>query len=193
MENIIPRWEWRTFGVGFGDAEERFKAFTPDKVRESDEVYILSAVSNDNTKVRDMLMDIKTLQQVNEDGLEQWKPVMKGKFPLPVEEIKKVFAAFRVAPPPFSRDEYAFDQFLAEVIKSSRHLRAVNVHKTRTGYTINGCIAEIAEVTADGKKTRTVAIESEDPVRVITTVRELGLDRFENINYLRGLKSLANM
>jgi exopolyphosphatase / guanosine-5'-triphosphate,3'-diphosphate pyrophosphatase len=193
MENIIPRWEWRTFGAGFGDAEERFKAFTPDKVRESDEVYILSAVSNDNTKVRDMLMDIKTLQQVNEDGLEQWKPVMKGKFPLPVEEIKKVFAAFRVAPPPFSRDEYAFDQFLVEVIKSSRHLRAVKVHKTRTGYTINGCIAEIADVTADGKKIRTVAIESEDPVRVITTVRELGLDQFENINYLRGLKSLANM
>jgi exopolyphosphatase / guanosine-5'-triphosphate,3'-diphosphate pyrophosphatase len=193
MENIIPRWEWRTFGAGFGESEDRFKAFTPDKVRQSDEVYILSAVSNDNTKVRDMLMDIKTLQQVNEDGLEQWKPVMKGTFPLPVDEIKKVYAAFRVAPPAFTRDAYTLDQFLTEAVKASRHLRAVNVHKARTGYTINGCIAELAEVTADGEKIRTIAIESEDPVRVITTVRQLGLDRFANINYLRGLKSLVNM
>jgi exopolyphosphatase / guanosine-5'-triphosphate,3'-diphosphate pyrophosphatase len=193
MENIIPRWEWRTFGADFGTSDELFRAFTPDKVRESDEVYILSAVSNDNTKIRDMLMDIKTLQQVNEDGLEQWKPVMKGSFPLPVEELKKVFAAFRVTPPVFTRDMYTFDQFLTETVRTSRHLRAVNVHKRRTGYSINGCIAEMAEVTAEGKMVRTVAIESEDPARVIATVRQLELDHFININYLRGLKSLVNM
>lgn len=44
----------------------------------------------DNTKVRDDLMDIKTLQQVNEDRLEQWLPIMKGSFPLPVSDIEKV-------------------------------------------------------------------------------------------------------
>jgi exopolyphosphatase/guanosine-5'-triphosphate,3'-diphosphate pyrophosphatase len=193
MEKIIPRWEWRTFGESFGDAEQRFAAFTPEKVRESAEVYILSAVSNDNTKVRDLLMDIKTLQQVNEDGLEQWKPIMKGAFPLPVAEITNVFAAFRVQPPAFARTEYTLQQFIDELIKTSRHLRAIDVKKVRTGYTINGCIAEMAEVTADGRKVRTVAIESEDPARVIATVRQLGLDRFPNINYLRGLKTLANM
>lgn len=193
MEKIIPRWEWRTFGEGFGEAEKRVAAFTPEKVRESAEVYILSAVSNDNTKVRDMLMDIKTLQQVNDDSLEQWKPIMKGSFPLPVAEIVNVFAAFRVQPPAFARTEYTFQQFIDELIKPSKHLRAVDVKKVRTGYTINGCIAEMAEVTADGRKTRTVAIESEDPAKVIATVRELGLDRYPNINYLRGLKSLVNM
>ena len=36
----------------------------------------------DNTKIRDMLMDIKTLQQVNGDKLEQWFPIMKAGFPL---------------------------------------------------------------------------------------------------------------
>jgi exopolyphosphatase / guanosine-5'-triphosphate,3'-diphosphate pyrophosphatase len=193
MEKIIPRWEWRTFGESFGDAEKHFAAFTPEKVRESAEVYILSAVSNDNTKVRDLLMDIKTLQQVNEDGLEQWKPIMKGAFPLPVAEITNVFAAFRVQPPAFARTEYTLQQFIDELIKTSRHLRAIDVKKVRTGYTINGCIGEMAEVTADGSKVRTVAIESEDPARVIATVRELGLDRFPNINYLRGLKTLAHM
>lgn len=193
MEKIIPRWEWRTFGDGFGDAEQRVKAFTPDKVRESAEIYILSAVSNDNTKIRDMLMDIKTLQQVNEDGLEQWKPVMKGSFPLPVEEIVKVFGAFRVTPQALRRDAYTLEQFIGELVKVSRHLRAVDVRKKRTGYLINGCIAEIAEVTVEGISTRTVAIEAEDPVQVIATVRQLGLDRFTNINYLRGLKNLVHM
>lgn len=193
MEKIIPRWEWRTFGDAFGESEKRFAAFTPEKVRESSEIYILSAVSNDNTKVRDLLMDIKTLQQVNEDGLEQWKPIMKGAFPLPVAEIVKVFGAFRVEPPAFARTEYTLEQFVNELVKASRHLRAVDVKKVRTGYTINGCIAEMAEVTADGRKTRTVAIESEDPAKVIATVRELALDRLPNINYLRGLKNLVNM
>ena len=193
MEKIIPRWEWRTFGDGFGDAEQRVKAFTPDKVRESAEIYILSAVSNDNTKIRDMLMDIKTLQQVNEDGLEQWKPVMKGSFPLPVEEIVRVFGAFRVTPQPLRRDAYTLEQFIGELVKVSRHLRAVDVRKKRTGYLINGCIAEVAEVTVEGIRTRTAAIEAEDPVQVIATVRQLGLDRFTNINYLRGLKNLVHM
>ncbi len=193
MEKIIPRWEWRTFGDGFGDAENRVKAFTPDKVRESAEIYILSAVSNDNTKIRDMLMDIKTLQQVNEDGLEQWMPLMKGSFPLPVEEIARVFNAFRVAPQPFRRDAYTLEQFIGELVKVSRHLRAVDVRKKRTGYLISGCIAEVAEVTVEGTTTRTVAIEAEDPVKVIATVRQLGLDRFSNINYLRGLKNLVHM
>ena len=193
MENISSRWEWRTFGDGFGGAEERLEALTPDRLRESDEIYILSAVSNDNTKIRDMLMDIKTLQQVNQDGLEQWMPVMKGSFPLPVEEIARVFGAFRVAPQPFRRDAYTLEQLIGELVKVSRHLRAVDVRKKRTGYLINGCIAEVAEVTVEGTTTRTVAIEAEDPVKVIATVRQLGLGRFSNTNYVRELKSLVHM
>jgi len=193
MEKIIPRWEWRTFGESFGEADERFKAYTPEKVRESSEVYILSAVSNDNTKIRDLLMDIKTLQQVNEDGLEQWKPVMKGAFPLPAAEIRNVYGAFRVAPPPLNRETYTLEQFLEELVRKSRHLRAVDVRKVRTGYTINGCITELAEVTAGGKTIRTAAVEAEDPDRVIATVRDLRLIQFPNINYLRGLKTLVHM
>jgi exopolyphosphatase/guanosine-5'-triphosphate,3'-diphosphate pyrophosphatase len=49
----------------------------------------------------------------------------------------------------------------------------------------------MTEVVADGKRTRTVALESEDPDRVIATVRKFGLDRFENISYPRGLKQLV--
>lgn len=193
MENIIPRWEWRTFTNDLGKAEENIRKHPEGKTRESDEVYILSEVSMDNTKVRDDLMDIKTLQQVNEDRLEQWLPIMKGTFPLPVSEIEKVFKCFKVALPKFNRAEYTFQQYIDEVIKPSNLLKAVNVHKKRTGFTINNTIVEIAEVTVDGKVIKTAAVEMEDPELVIKTVRELELDTFLNINYLRGLKNLVGM
>jgi hypothetical protein len=193
MENIIPRWEWRTFTDNLGKAEENIRKFPEGKSRESSEVYILSEVSMDNTKVRDNLMDIKTLQQVNEDRLELWLPIMKGTFPLPVAEIEKVFKCFKVALPKFQRSEYTFDQYVNEVIKPSTLLKAVNVMKKRTGFTINNCIVEIAEVKVEDKWIKTAAVEMEDPALVIKTVRELGLDAFPNINYLRGLKNLVGM
>lgn len=33
-------------------------------------------------KVRDELMDVKVLRETDADGLEQWTPVMKARFPL---------------------------------------------------------------------------------------------------------------
>jgi len=193
MQEIIPRWEWRTFTNDLGKAEENIRKFPEGKTRESSEVYILSEVSMDNTKVRDNLMDIKTLQQVNDDRLELWLPIMKGTFPLPVAEIEKVFKCFKVALPKFNRSEYTFEQYVDEVIKPSKLLKAVNVVKKRTGFTINNCIVEIAEVKVEDKWIKTASVEMEDPALVIKTVRELGLDAFPNINYLRGLKNMVGM
>lgn len=193
MTNIIARWEWRTFTNQLGQAEENIRRFPEEKTRESDEVYILSEVSMDNTKIRDDLMDIKTLLQVNEDRLEQWYPIMKESFPLNVSKIEQVFKCFKVAPPKFERTEYTFQQYLDELIRPSKLLKAINVHKKRTGFTINKTIVEIAEVTVEDKVIKTVAVELEDPALVIRTVRELGLDVFPNINYIRGLKNLVGM
>ncbi len=193
MENIIPRWEWRTFGESFGEADDQFAALEPGGVQESDELYFLSPATNENVKVRDLLMDIKTLEQVNPDGLEQWKPVMKAAFPLPAAAVKNVFSALGISSPPLARKDYTLEQFVTELLEPSRQVRVVKVHKKRTRYKINGCTSEMSEVVADGKKTRTVALESEDPARVIATVRKLGLDHFENISYPRGLKNLAGM
>ena len=82
MGEIIPRWEWRTFGKEFGVGEERIKKYEQVLFKKSSEKYILSRKSNENCKIRDDLMDIKSLRQVNEDKLEQWYPTMKLSFPL---------------------------------------------------------------------------------------------------------------
>ena len=98
MNEITPRWEWRAFGRTFGGAEARLAALTPTGVQESDEVYLLSG-AGDNVKVRDALMDIKVLREVNADGLEQWTPVMKAGFPLPASRAAKVFESLQLPVP----------------------------------------------------------------------------------------------
>ena len=193
MENIIPRWEWRTFGESFGESDDRFALLEAGSVQESDELYLLSPAADTNVKVRNLLMDIKALEQVNPDGLEQWKPVMKGAFPMPAAVVTSVFKALGVAPPPLARPDYTLEQFITELVEPTQRLRAVEVSKKRARYKVGGCMAEMTEVVADGKRTRTVAIESEDPAQVIATVRELKLDRFENISYPRGLKQVLGM
>ena len=50
---IVPRWEWRTFGEDFGDAERRLAALPPSASEESDELYLLSLESDASVKVRD--------------------------------------------------------------------------------------------------------------------------------------------
>ena len=67
MTEIRPRWEWRSFGRRFGVAEERLARLAPSGVQERDEIYLLSG-AGENVKVRDALMDIKVLREVNADG-----------------------------------------------------------------------------------------------------------------------------
>lgn len=193
MSKIIARWEWRTFGEAFGQAEARIKTYPEDKARTSSEVYILSTQSMDNTKIRDMLMDIKTLQQVNSDKLEQWFPVMKAGFPLAPPVLSDVFRAWKAPLPKLQREAYGYEEFLRELVEPHPDLRTVAVDKERHGFMINGCIVEIADLKFDGRPIRTVAVEMEDPAAVIRTVRELGLDGFENVNYLKALKRFAGM
>ena len=120
-------------------------------------------------------------------------PVMKGTFPLPAEEVKKVFEAFKIAPPALTRAGYTLEQFIDELAKPGDRLRVVNVHKKRARYTVDGCMSEMTDVIADGKSIRTVALELEDPAQVIATVRKVGLGEFQNISYPRGLKKLVGM
>jgi exopolyphosphatase/guanosine-5'-triphosphate,3'-diphosphate pyrophosphatase len=191
MAEINPRWEWRSFGRHFGAAEAQLAKLTPGSVQESDEVYLLSG-AGDNVKVRDALMDIKVLREVNADGLEQWTPVMKAAFPLPAAEAAKVLASLRLPVPAMSRTVFTLEQFLEQFAAPGGAIRAVKVHKRRTRYTVGGCMAELSDVVANGKPTRTVAVESEDAVAVMRAVRELGLGGYVNTSYPLALAALID-
>jgi exopolyphosphatase / guanosine-5'-triphosphate,3'-diphosphate pyrophosphatase len=185
------RWEWRTFADSFGEADKAF-AGEPERVQESDEIYVLSVREGDTVKVRDALMDVKRLEHVNEDGLEQWLPVMKAEFPLAAADLASVLDSLRVQASPLERSEYTLEQALEEVVRPRDELLAVKVHKLRRRYTIGGCMAELTDVTAGGHPTCTIAVETEDPGLVIRAVRELGLAACANTSYPRGLKELLH-
>ena len=187
------RWEWRVFGERFGAADDRFEALTVERVQESDELYLLSAARSATVKIRNGLMDIKRLRQVNADGLEQWTPVLKAGFPIDAARVGELVAALQVRLPEPARAEYTLEELVDELSASSNALRVVPVHKKRARYTVNGCMSEVTEVLADGRATRTIAIESEDPVRLIETVRDYGLYSPPNVNYPAGLKALLGL
>ena len=188
---IIPRWEWRTFGVSFGAAESRFVSLSTERVEESDEVYLLSLASDASVKVRAGLMDVKHHLSTNDDGLEQWVPVKKASFPLSAADVRFVLETLRAAGPPVDRDAYTLEELVDDVVGASGDLLAVDVHKRRERYTIGGCMAELSEVRTGKGATRTIAVESEDPSRVSATVRQLGLGSRRAVCVARGLKTLV--
>ena len=187
---IVPRWEWRTFGAHFGEAESRFAALTPDRVEDSDEGYLLSLGSHASVKLRDGLMDVKLLERVDENGLEQWRPELKAPDPLTSDQVAEVLKAVGIPQQQLRRMEYTLQQFRDELVVPHPELMVARVHKRRARYTLDGCMAELTEIQTGGHSTRTIAIESEDPSLVSAVVNGLGLASRANVCMARGLKSL---
>jgi exopolyphosphatase/guanosine-5'-triphosphate,3'-diphosphate pyrophosphatase len=191
MATIIPRWEWRTFGRRFGVAESRFAEMKQTGVQESDELYLLGG-SDENVKIRDDLMDIKVLREVDSQGFERWEPVMKKGFPLSSSDVTTVFALLKIPVPELKRDTYTLQQFLDELVKPGGALRPVEVHKRRVRYSVSGCTSEVTDVLAGESATRTIAIESENVSAVVSAVASVGLGAYLNTSYPRGLSALLN-
>jgi len=194
MPEIIPRWEWRTFGKEFGEAESNIKKHKEGGFKKSEEKYILSKKSNNNIKIRDDLADVKTQLNINADKLEQWTVAMKQSFPAPKDKLEELFRDyFKVPVPAFTKDTYTYAEFLDELVAACDQLCIVEVHKERQAYEINGTTVEIAETKFNGVPMRTICVEHADPALVISTVRELALVGFENINYINAMKTAVGM
>ena len=168
-EGIVPRWEWRTFDE-VAPAAARFASETPDDVQDSDELYMVSRGGEDTVKVRAGLVDVKMLEEIDEHGLERWRPVLKRPTTLTTEDVR----------------------ILAEALHATE-LRTVAVHKRRVRYRLGGCAAEVTDLRVDGREMRTFAIESEDPAAVVRILRELGLDGHPNVSYPRRLRALTGL
>jgi exopolyphosphatase/guanosine-5'-triphosphate,3'-diphosphate pyrophosphatase len=190
VEEVRPRWEWRTFGSSFGVAEERFGALESTGVQESDELYLLSQSSNANLKVRFDLLDVKVLVDTDSAGLQQWRPVIKDTFPLSDSALRNVFKAAGLPSPSLARDTYTLDEFLSDVAPGV--LRPVTVHKRRVRYKVNGCTSEVTDVSVDGTAVRTIAIESEDGDAVVAAVAAMGLADYLNTDYGKGLAAVLD-
>jgi len=192
MTEIKPRFEFRAFAQNFGMVIEKMRKLSPcEQIRESSEIYIISAGNNENnTKIRDNKMDIKVFV-TEKDGLQQWNPRMKGEFPMKAEKIRDdVFPAFGVGLPDFARDEYTLAQYLDEIIKPHPELSAVKVFKRRFAFTVNNTIVESAELLINGAAIQSVAVESTEIQDILKAKSMLGLNEHENVNYLLAIKRI---
>jgi exopolyphosphatase/guanosine-5'-triphosphate,3'-diphosphate pyrophosphatase len=156
-------------------------------------MYLLSVASDASVKFRDAVMDVKRREAVNDDGLEQWKPIMKAEFPLSAGDVHAVLEALGTTAPELSRETYTLEQLVGEVVEPNADLSAVEVHKERRHYSVGGSMAEVSEVRTGAGSRRTIAVESPDPALVIAAVRDLGLASRPNVNMSRGLKTLVGV
>ncbi|MDY6915554.1 MAG: hypothetical protein SVM86_04490 [Candidatus Cloacimonadota bacterium] len=190
MEKIIPRWEWRTFGKDFTENENKIKKYGESpREKTSSEIYILSSNSNDNTKIRDELMDIKTPIRINKNTkLEQWTVLAKFDFPIHINDLALVYKAFGLEIPYLKKDEYSYKDYIKILITQNPELKMVEVKKQRHGFLVGDAIVEFAEVKFNEVSTKTIAVEHAEPQLVLETVKKLGLEKFENINYIKAMK-----
>ncbi len=193
-----PRFEFRSFGQNFEKAAKKMakkSAPVPKKVQErhSDEIYIVSKTNDiNNTKIRNGKMDIKTFVKTV-DGLEQWNPLMKTEFPISKDVlVNDVFPAFMVDIPKLNKKTYTLEEFL-DMVKNHKDLQAVKVHKHRFGYMVNDTICEVANVLINGAKVVSVNSESTEIEDIKKTLKDLGLEGVENINYLQAIKRVIGM
>lgn len=197
-EQTKPRFEFRSFGQNFDEIHKRMARFSvpvPEKVweRHSEEIYIMSRTNDiNNTKIRNGKMDIKTYVQTV-SGLEQWNPLMKGEFPMKAEMlINEVFPAFQVEIPALSKEEYTYEEFM-QMIHNHSDLQAVRVYKQRFGYMVNDTICEYGVVLVNGARIVTINSESTEVDDILKTMKDIGAEGLENINYLQAIKRVIGM
>jgi hypothetical protein len=187
MEATASRYEFRVWAEQLGATETLLRALSdPGPIRESVETYLAAATSTEvNAKVRDGLLDVKTLVMTR-DGFEQWTPRTKATFPISAEMLSsELFPLWGIEPPPLLRSHFSLEQLIDEVIESQIGLAAVAVEKRRHALTINGCIAEVADVVIADRAIQTAAIESADLAALHEAVVRVGLDLSPNTSYPR--------
>lgn len=196
IDTPTSRFEFRTFVSHLGDLE--LTALSPfikeADWEESTEIYLVSASDErHNVKLREGYVDIKTLVH-QAYGLEQWQPSLKAPFPLSAACIEdEIWPALGVAAPSLERHGYTQDQYLTELIHPHPALAAVPLHKRRLRFAVHDCQAEQADVRIQGRRLRTVALESTAAAAVLAAQARLGLDTHTNVNYMSAIKQIIGM
>lgn len=194
MEQIKPRYEFRVWAENLSAAREQLQRLGGSpSVTESEEMYLVSAATDKcNAKIRAALMDIKVLVAV-ERGLEQWKPVMKGSFPLDSSAIAaQLFPSLELTRPPLAKSAYGLEEFLEEVVRPHPAITIADVRKTRYQFKIGNCATEYAQIVISGVPRDTVAVESVDADAVVKLVQQLGIDG-ANTSYIHEIKQVMGL
>ena len=190
---LTPRWEWRTFADSLAWSETKIGALDIVEPHQSEEIYLLNSSTPHSAKIRSGVLEIKRLKQVDPSGLELWYPTFKGAFPLTSSILHEAFIALGLHPPIFALNSYPINIFLSEIIARDAAFCPVRVSKVRRQFVFGGCAAEFVRKTADGVELESFCIEDEALERVLSALRELGLDSHANVSLPNGLRRALSM
>jgi hypothetical protein len=87
---------------------------------------------------------------------------------------------------------FTYDE-LINIIKENPDLQAVRVSKERYGYMVNNTICEFGIVKINGAQVVTINSESTEVEDIKKTIKDIGLEGVENINYLQAIKRVIGM
>jgi hypothetical protein len=186
------RHEFRIWAASLEEVRARLEKLSgPQPAEQTRETYIVSdATDHANAKIRAGVMDIKVLLRTDLN-LELWSPHLKASFPIDTTLIaEKIFPALHVVPRKLRPQFFTAEAFVDTVVKPYPRLAALELGKLRRRYKLGDCAAEFVEVEIDGSRLHSVAVESASPPAVLNTMRELAIDGYPNINYVRQIKSI---
>ena len=181
------RWEWRTFGARLSDIEAKVGLTAQIALRKSDEIYLLNFATPHSAKIRGGVLEVKRLLQVDSNGLEQWSPAFKARFPLSAPMVQSAFAALDLRPLTTRREVCDLEEFL-DLVANDKALRAIQVRKARRQFVFGDCAAEFVRLHIGPVAQESFCVEDEDPSKVVAAVRELGLDPHANISFPKGIE-----
>lgn len=194
----IPRYEFRSFGQHFNYASKRMARLSepvPEELweRNSDEIYIISRKNNSaNVKIRDGKIEIKILLEIT-DGFEQWEPLKLIEFPVTAAIIKdEICTALQVEMIGDMNDTYSFTEFIS-LVDHHPYLQSVSIKKQRAAYMVNKTICETAIVLINGAKVVSISCESANINDLRNTIKDVGLEGIENINYLQAIQRVVGI
>lgn len=192
------RFEYRVFNTVLKDEQKRLVALSgpvPSQLRRrtSREHYLIPLKHNRfNAKIRDKKIDIKYLLKTV-DVCEQWQPLLKIDFPLEVKNLKNdVFPALGLDPEKLDTNRLSLHQFF-DLLKTEPAIRVVEVKKIRRTYTIQTVLCEFASLTIGDKRMATISVEANDVQQLKKIIKEIGIDKYKNTNYIQAIRNILGM
>lgn len=180
-----PRWEFRIFTPKPGDEAARLVSELEETGQShSGDVYLLDLLPAEcNVKIRDGELQIKRLVDTA-DGFERWQP--DPALPFPLEPA--AFEGLTGEPTAIALDA---STFIDRIRRPAGSVAVFHVLKTRRHFRGGDILAETAELTVNGARLESIAIESTD-LDALRELREtLGLATADNSSYVRAFLRLT--
>lgn len=186
-DHSAPRFELRLFAPSLADPRRRLEALLePAGESRNADVYLLGLrPETENLKVRADTLQRKRL--IHTDGdLEQWQPMDADGFPLAPARAQALFGLD-------AGHALSAGELLDAVCRPRGAGVVVHLRKHRVHYRSGDVLGEFCELTVNGARLQSVAIESAD-VQALRALRStLGWDGAANVSYVRALRRFTGL